>query len=413
MILDKINMYRKTKNIYFITGSLKKHMGIYKSWIDQIKQSSIKKMELLTIMNFKTFLNQYELTKYYKKSDNLKILISPFRILKPFFVILYFLFLIFQYDRIVIHVRKQTTIAFDILKLFTNKIKYIIEFEGDIKSEINYLKKHPFKEGFYDETIKKAKRDLNKIPRLLKRADHILTVTEELKELFMKRYHWIDLKEKISSIPTGFDKNKFYFDPHLRQRIRSKMNLTDKVVLIYTGNVFTSWQNLKRTLEVFKLIKNQKNFENMFLLLLILKEDQHIANHFINKVGLKDSDYLMKNVKYEAVNGYLNASDLGILLRDDHQMNHVCCPGKLGEYLGAGLLVLTTVGIGRYSKALKKSKMGIVLNNFWNDKIIIKTFNDYKNEFSRTERSQWAHKNFSAQVFKTKYVNVMENLGNT
>ncbi|MEJ2252291.1 MAG: hypothetical protein P8Y97_21835 [Candidatus Lokiarchaeota archaeon] len=76
------------------------------------------------------------------------------------------------------------------------------------------------------------------------------------------------------------------------------------------------------------------------------------------------------------------------------------------------MLVLTTNSIGRYSKALKQSNMGIILNNFHNDVSVIETIKNYKNNFTRIQRSKWAQENFSSQSFKWKYLNLLKKLGN-
>ncbi|MEJ2252290.1 MAG: hypothetical protein P8Y97_21830 [Candidatus Lokiarchaeota archaeon] len=215
-------------------------------------------MEFLTVLNPKTFINQFNLIKHYKKITNLKIIINPIPIFKNLLVFLYFFYLSKKFDKVIVHLRKQSPKSLNLVKKVSTNLYYILEFEGDPKSEINYLKNHPFRGGFYNHIIKDMKKMIKKMPKLLEHADHILVVTNELKNLLIKRYPQLNLECKISSIPTGFDKNKFYYDPELRKKFRVKYNLLNKFVLVYTGNVYYSWQNLKRSLEIFKLLKNLK-----------------------------------------------------------------------------------------------------------------------------------------------------------
>ena len=60
-------------------------------------------------------------------------------------------------NKVVVHLRKP----FDMLKkIFTKKLKYIIEIEGDFESEIDYLsqEKNQYKVGFYDNVIQNMQK---------------------------------------------------------------------------------------------------------------------------------------------------------------------------------------------------------------------------------------------------------------
>lgn len=401
---------KKTKYIYFFRGSLTTHVGIYKSWVDLARANNIP-MEMLTILNWKTYLQQKEKVNYYKKFDYIKILKSPHSSLNIFIISLYLLLLYIKYKKIIIHLRKQDATIFDKLKyVLRNSIKYIIEIEGDFQSEVQYLKEHPFKQGFYNNIFQVAENHIEVMRQNLKNADHVLVVTKNLKNLLIKRYPEFGLKNKISVIPTGADINKFYYDENLRKKYRKKLNIIDNFVFIFTGNVYYSWQNLKRSLEVFNLVKKHRLFKNPFILLLIRKQDFYIAEDLIKKVSLRKSDYLLTNANHDEVNAYLNAADIGVLFRDDHIMNHVSSPGKLGEYLAAGLPVLISKRIANYSEKVRDSDYGVVLNNFYDDNEILSKAKRLNNDSKRNERSRWAKGIFSVQAYQHIYVNLLKKL---
>ena len=144
--------------------------------------------------------------------------------------------------------------------------------------------------------------------------------------------------------------------------------------------------------------------------MLIRRQDHCIAKEFIENLNLKDNDYLLLNVPHEEVNGFLNASDLGILLREDHTLNKVASPGKLGEYLSTGLTVLTTKHIGLYSKEMMKNNVGVLIDDIYSDNEILEKIQSYKQTKTKEEQSQWAMRKFSVQAYKDIYIETLEGL---
>ena len=405
-------MLSTSKYIYFFRGSLASHVDIYRGWVELARENGLN-MRMVTILDIKTYYKQKEKIKHYKKYSYINILITPIPLLIKPIIYVYMIGLSLKYKNIVVHLRKQSPEIFNRLKtLFGNRIKYLIEIEGDLKSEMEYLIKNPYKPYFYDRIINHSKKELEIFAKRLKKADHILVVTENLKILFIDRYSSLDLVNKISVMPTGADANVFFYNEELRQKQRERLNILDRFVFIFIGNVFYSWQNLKRTLNVFKVIKKSNIINNPYIILLIRSQDNKIAKEFINMVDLNENDYLLTSVNHDEVNAYLNASEVGILLRDNHLMNNVVSSGKLGEYLAAGLPVLISKGISNYSELVKSEGFGVVLNNFYDDNEIIRKIPLIINDSNRNERSKWAKSVFSMQAYKDTYISLLKKLAN-
>lgn len=399
---------QKTKFIYFFRGDLSSHVDIYKSWLD-VAKSDID-ISMVTILDYKTFKKQKKLVEHYI-DKGLKVFVAPIYT-KQIFTLFYFFYLCMTNDKVVVHLRKQSPRPFDILKtIFTRKLKYIVEIEGDFESEIDYLsqKKNQYKSGFYDNIIQGMQRSAKILENQIQKADGVFVVTNELKELFIKRYSKNKIENTIHVIPTGFDTKKFYPNDVIREEYRKKYKLVNKFVMIYSGNVLYSWQNLKRSIEVFKLLK-EKLYPNMYFVMLVRKEDHSIANEFIKKVELNSDEYLLTNVPHDEVNGFLNAADLGILLRENHTLNKVASPGKLGEYLSAGLNVLTTMHIGNYSKKMQEEIIGILLDDIYDDNETLEKVSNFKNSISKEELSKWASDNFSVQAYKDRYISALQSV---
>ncbi|MEA2080373.1 MAG: hypothetical protein U9P00_11050, partial [Pseudomonadota bacterium] len=199
---------QRTKFIYFFRGDLSSHVDIYKSWLD-VAKSDID-ISMVTVLDYATYINQKNLALHYRK-QGLKVFVVP-KYTKQIFTLFYFFYFCMISDKVVIHLRKQSPKPFDVLKkVFTKKLKYIVEIEGDFESEVDYLsqEKNQYRSGFYDNVIQGMKRSAKVLEKQIIKADGVFVVTNELKELFVKRYYKNKIENKIHVIPTGFDTKKF------------------------------------------------------------------------------------------------------------------------------------------------------------------------------------------------------------
>lgn len=401
---------RKVKYIYFFRGDLKSHVGIYKSWVDTANGSL--DMEMLTFLDTTTAKDQIKLIEYYR-SQGIKIKVVN-RLLKKVFTFLYFFYLTTLNKRVVIHLRKQSPMIFNILKnIFPKRIKYIVEIEGDAQFEREYLAnpKNSYKKGHYQGLLQPLSDDIKNQEKVIHKADKILVVTKELKDIYTERY--LEPSEKFVVMPTGFDVNKFFPSEELREQARASMNLGGRFVFIFTGNVYYSWQNISSCIRLFQICKRNKVVPKPYLILLIRKQDLNIAKHFIKKYNLSEDDFYLDSVPHEQVNYYLNASDAGLLLRDDYPLNKVASPGKIGEYLSAGLSVVTTPYIGSYSKPLAKEKFAILLKDFRDQNELLEKLSmlSFSSQDKKVEINSWAKNHFSVQKYKNTYVTLLKSMG--
>ncbi|WP_265820661.1 glycosyltransferase family protein [Geovibrio ferrireducens] len=397
----------KTKYIYYFRGDLRSHVGIYKSWVDAAVSKGLD-MQMVTFLGLKQYISQRKLIKRYS-DENIKIYIGLPSVLNALAEALYFSALCLKYENVKVHVRKRKTNVLDFLKkLFPTKLKYIFEIEGDAVSEAEFLKERPSPECNYEAFIASSDTEKEKQYDSLKKSDGVLVVTELFKKVLIERYPELNLHTKINVIPTGVDAALFFYDKSIRDEYRKKLGIDDRFVLTFAGNIFYSWQNIKRSLDIFNLIKNKKLFPNPFFLLLIRAQDIPLAKKFIEQAGLGETDYLLTNVPHKEVNAYFNAADMGILLRDPHLMNEVACPGKVGEYLCSGLRVIITEKIGLYGEKVKAAEMGIVLSDFRDDTIVLEELIKSKEKTIEREKiSAWAKNEFSVQSYADKYANIL------
>lgn len=364
---------------------------------------------LFTTTGFKEYFNRSPLLK--KK----EFIFVP--CLKIFDKVVYCLFFILQFLKnqlTIIQLRKRDSDLFDKLKLvFHKKFKYVVEKEGEIESEYDYLASHPYKENFYDKIISNKENAFKKNKREILRADHIICVTEKLKNYYISKYS-INAN-KFTSLTTGCDSSKFRYYKKIRDKFRKELGLESEFVLIYIGNVYYSWQNISKTLEFYKKIKKINN-NNIKLIIITRLVDKHIILDFLNKYRIKTSELILKySIPNDEIPKYLNAADLGVILRENHPMNHFAAPGKFGEYACCGLPILTGKGIANFSEKLSKTPYGIVLENIYDNSeflIKIKRFMENYVNLDRNKISNWGKQKFSFNAYINNYTNLYNRLLN-
>jgi len=395
------------KYFYYFRGSLATHIQFFEAWVYAVRERGMP-MELITFLSPLVYLKQRKLIMKYKSPIFHIYIDTPYSILSS----LFFFLCCINNKKVIVHLKKRSPKQFDKLKFFFPKrLKYIVEGEGDAVSEYDYLIKHPYKDGFYNNILHGFLSDNEKQKEIFIKADFLTFGYPQMKNMLISRYPDLGLDEKIILSPMSFKKGSLFFSTEIRKLSRQKLGLNDKLVLLYMGNAFYSWQNVFRSIEIFKLIKNTIN-ANAFLILLIRNQDFEIVNDFIAQVGLTQNDYLLKNVDFNEINNYLNAADFGISLRHKHIMNETTPSAKILEYLGCGLPVITTSAMGEISMIAKNNNFGVVLENMDDDKEILKKltpFLEISNE-RRNEISRWANNHLSTDANMDNYVNCLKKI---
>ena len=123
------------KYIYYFRGTLRSHVHFFQSRVDALRKEGIP-IELLTFLNIKTYIKQYALVKKYRSSY---FHIYPVIHSKASEWV-YFFALCLLNKKVIVQLKKRSPELFDKLKkVFSLRIKYIVESEGDSLSERDYL----------------------------------------------------------------------------------------------------------------------------------------------------------------------------------------------------------------------------------------------------------------------------------
>lgn len=397
----------KKNDIYvlFFRGNLTSHIDNYLSWLP--KDDDKLATRAFTIIGVTDYIRRYHLVQKYRKK-NVRIIAAPL-LFHNIISFLFFFILALKNDHVIVNVKKQKWRSVNVVKkIFPKKVKTITEIEGNPWAEFEYLKnpKNSYRKGIYDIELTALKHYIDRIHIELAQADHIFVVTDNLKTVLED---FGISSDKITVKPTGYEARKFFVSSNLREATRRKLGLqSDTVVFVYSGNCFYSWQNISKTLKLACDLGNCMAVDYK-VLMLIRDQDTSIANYFIELNNIPQDKIIIKSVQHDEMNAYLNASDIGILLREDDDLNRCSAPGKLGEYLACGLKVITTTHIGLYSEALLGTHYAVLIDDIRN--ISIDDVLDRLSTLDNRENiSSWSKECFSNKKFMNNYVNALQRL---
>jgi hypothetical protein len=135
-------------------------------------------------------------------------------------------------------------------------------------------------------------------------------------------------------IPCLAAETEFFFEPGLRARVRANLGIaSDEVVYLYSGSM-VAYQRFDETVATFRAVLASGQRAR----LIVLTPEPERARSIC--ADLPAETVICGSVKHAAVNGYLNAADFGMLLRDATPVNAVAFPTKFAEYAMAGLTIL-------------------------------------------------------------------------
>ena len=319
--------------------------------------------------------------------------------------ILFFIFIKHRKkEKIVLHSRGVfvTLVAIKLKKYFRN-IRIVYDIRGDYAAESNY---HAENQNASEEKIKEtALIDLKIQSEIVKSVNHIFCVSNVLKERVIEKYH--ANADKMDVIPCLADHQNFFYNSEIREQIRKELGIADKFVFVYPGGI-GYWHY---TDKVFQLLKNlMGKWNNLYFIILTNQTEE--AKKYASE-SLKEGTYFIKQAGREEVPNFLMASDMGILLRENHPLNEVAAPTKFAEYIMTGLSVLISDSIGDYSDFVKRNKLGIVLKNDSTEKEQIEKFMEFFNSssnLSREEISKIGFQNFAKINYAEKMSKIYSNL---
>lgn len=310
--------------------------------------------------------------KYQKKSNVLKIFFS---FIKALLIIVN----IYHTGFKIIHIRSYIPGIIIYPLLLITRLKLIFDIRGFLPDEkidrLNW-KKNSLKIFFL--------RYFEKY--LIKRSSKVITLTKESKHILKNNYNLNNYN--IIDIPTCVNIKKFKY-----KNIKQNRNLS----FCFIGSVNFAY-DFNKIINLCKVIYNTRsNIKFDFYL-----DDK---NNFLKNLLKKNNLYKKVNIKYVESNkipSILIEYDYGICILKQNKSVKASFPTKIGEYLSCGLPIICNNFNKDITLMIKKNKLGIVLDNNFESKIL-KYIDNYHHENNGKICRDYAEKFLSLEFGSKKY----------
>jgi glycosyltransferase involved in cell wall biosynthesis len=160
-------------------------------------------------------------------------------------------------------------------------------------------------------------------------------------------------KETINVIPCCIE--TAFFSSVARREIRSRLGLADGELLLAHVSSEARWEDFEQVIAFFRAVRRRRRARMMFLTRL---DASVVTSGIAGDDPIRES-LIVKNARFAEVPQYLSAADVGLLLRKPHESFRVASPIKFSEYLGAGLAVVASEGIGNTAELVESRRIGI------------------------------------------------------
>lgn len=190
----------------------------------------------------------------------------------------------------------------------------------------------------------------------LRRADGLVTLTEAV------RPHLSEAKagpETTFVIPCCADVERIAERSHERDAARVELEIGERPTMVYVGK-FTGWY-MEREMADFLAVAREAEPELLFL--IVTQADPAPMLHELDRCGIGDADYRVLRAEPEEIGRYLAAADVGLSFVRPCFSKISSSPTKIGEYLAAGLPVVSTAGIGDVDSLLHDNRVGALVED--------------------------------------------------
>ncbi|MGE5280925.1 MAG: glycosyltransferase [Chloroflexota bacterium] len=190
----------------------------------------------------------------------------------------------------------------------------------------------------------------------LRRADGLVTLTEAV------RPHLSEAKagpEATFVIPCCADVERIEERAPERDAARAELGLGDRPTMVYVGK-FTGWYLEP---EMADCIAVARRAEPELLFLIVTQADPEPILVELERRGIGADDYRVLRSEPEQIGRWLAAADLSVSFVRPCFSKIASSPTKIGEYLAAGLPVVSTAGIGDVDALLRDNRVGALVED--------------------------------------------------
>jgi len=252
-----------------------------------------------------------------------------------------------------VHARSYipATIALALKRKFG--IKMIFDVRGLMAEE--YVDAEHWPKGGLRYRITKATER-----RIFAATDAVVTLTERIWPIIKE---WEGLKGRDvhhEVIPCCVDLARFKFDEQERARLRTSLNLGDRLTLVYSGSL-DGWYLTEQMADFFASVVRKRADAHV---LWLTKGSRERVRQLMTERGISEDRFTIRAVAPREMPSYLAAGDVGVAFIKRCFSKLASSPTKNGEYLACGLPIVINAGIGDSDSLVHQSQAGILIESF-------------------------------------------------
>jgi glycosyltransferase involved in cell wall biosynthesis len=167
---------------------------------------------------------------------------------------------------------------------------------------------------------------------------------------------------EVAVIPCSVDFGLFRpVSPIARAAARATLGIAPATrVVMYVGSIGT-WYMLDEMLEFYRTYRARHADS---VLVVFTREDPRLVRAAMESASLPLETVIVRAVSRRELAALLPAAEFGLFFIRPTFSKLASSPTKLGEYLAAGVPVVTNAGVGDVSEILERTGGGVVVNDF-------------------------------------------------
>jgi glycosyltransferase involved in cell wall biosynthesis len=196
--------------------------------------------------------------------------------------------------------------------------------------------------------------------RFMAAASGVVVLTEAGRDEIRRWPSFRDSRAPTSVIPCSVDLDHFRIpDEAARLQARRALGLEGHAgpVLVYLGSLGT-WYMVDEMVELFAAVRER--FPEARLLVVSPDSAAPVVARALS-LGIPEDALVTRSATRDEVPGLLAAADVGISFIRPSYSKTASSPTKLGEYMAAGLPVITNAGVGDVARIIERTGAGIAL----------------------------------------------------
>ena len=194
-----------------------------------------------------------------------------------------------------------------------------------------------------------------------RRADAMVMLTGRIRDELLESEPALSGRGgDIEVIPCCVDVARFAVAPAAREAERAGRGWTGRVVLAYAGKL-GSWYRPREMAAFFAALKRA---EPRAFFAVLTQSPADVMWSALREAGVGRDDATVEFVAPERLPLVLSACDAGISFIEPSYSKRASSPTKIGEYLAAGLPVVTNAGIGDVDALFEDGRAGVLAPSF-------------------------------------------------